>query len=166
MKHEKWKEYWLKNSEIWVVQVQVMPYRTLMYLSQPHTLTYPFQSMLNVLSGQPRVLTVIQSQLIPQWPWNCIVNPSQKGTKSYLSHVTIKAFFISVSIISLWFTLLSFTLYPIGFISLTQFWCYIELLMLCASFNYTISLKVTIISMSIIYLLHIPTLHLWSRVQS
>ena len=71
-----------------------------------------------------------------------------------------------MSIISLWFTLLSCTLQRILLISFTQFWSYIELLKLCTWFNYLISLKVTMIWVSISFWLHILTLHLWNRVEA
>ena len=56
-----------------------------------------------------------------------MVHPSQKIPKTHLPHMTIKAFPISISITSLWFTLLSFTLQHIWLTSLTQFGSYIEL---------------------------------------
>jgi len=63
--------------------------------------------------------------------------------------------------IMVYFTFIHFTTHLINFIK-----SHADLLKLCKSFNYLISIEVTMIRMSIIYWLHMPTLNLWNKVEA
>jgi len=89
MKYEKWAEYWLKNSEHWVMQVQVM-----LFLNQYVSLLalhhyYPFQSVSRMFiisihctqHYREPSSTLMSLKTI-------IINPSLKGLKTNLPFVT------------------------------------------------------------------------------
>jgi len=81
MKYKKWGEYWLKNSENWALQLKVMLFGTNMYLSWPHTYIIHCKVCQRCYQGNLVYFNVILNETTPQWPWNCIVNLSQKGAK-------------------------------------------------------------------------------------
>ena len=133
-----------------------MSFWTTMYLFWPHALITHVKVYQMCFSSQLTVLNAILNRAASQWSWNCIGNPSQKRSKIYLLHVTITTFPISISTILLWFTMLSFPLQHVWFISLTYFWSYIKLVKLCTTFNHSISIKVIMLWVNIIYWLYIP----------
>ena len=127
-----WKQWELGQ------EVQVMSFGTNMHLLWPHTLITQFKIYQMCLSSQSSVLNVIMNKVALLLALNLYSQLISSILEIHIQCVTIKVFSISISII-LWFTLLSFTLEHIWLVSFTQFWSYIELLKLCASFNCSIS---------------------------
>jgi len=162
MKYEKQKELWLRKSENWAKQVQVMPFWTNMYLFRPYTLinhfkvcqmccqanpVYPISSWTKLnLNGLEIILLIHlkkdQRPIFHMWP-----------SRSFLFNINY--------LIVVYLTSIHFTTYLIRFIDLVLklYW----VTHVCASFNYSIPLKVTMIWMSITYWLHTHTLYLWNR---
>jgi len=127
-----WKQWELGQ------EVQVMSFGANMHLLWPHTLITQFKIYQMCLSSQSSVLNVIMNKVALLLALNLYSQLISSILEIHIQCVTIKVFSISISII-LWFTLLSFTLEHIWLVSFTQFWSYIELLKLCASFNCSIS---------------------------
>jgi len=105
-----------------------MPFWTNMYISWPHT----FANDLKVYWIRQQANLVYSMSSWTKLPLNDL-----ETVLSCIFHMwPLRPISILMSIISLWFTLLSFTLQHTWLVLLTQFWSYIKLLKSCASFNY------------------------------
>ena len=95
MKYDKLGEHWLKNSENWATHMQVMPFLANTCLPWPLTLLSTPKYAKCII----RKTQCIQCYLklgSTQWFQTCMVNPSQRKPKTYLSHMTIKTSFIAL----------------------------------------------------------------------
>ena len=81
LKYEKWEVHGIKNSENWVIQVQVMPSWAHMCLFWPFTSIYRFKVYLISVSGQPSGFIDFLNQAILQWPWTEVLNRLRKNQK-------------------------------------------------------------------------------------
>jgi len=114
MQYEKWGVYWIKNSENWVTQVQVMSYWTLMCLPWPLTFIIHFKVYRMCIWGQHSGLSVILNQVMLHWLWTRLLNHLGKESKTYLFLVTLKANGFCLNVI--YFAFISITTHLVNFI--------------------------------------------------
>ena len=107
-------ECWFNYSENKPMQKQVMPLWTTMYLSLPHTFITHFTICQTRYQANPVHSMSSWTKLYVNDLEIVSFTHLRKGPKTYLPHVTIKTLSILFSILLLWSTLLSFTLYSFG----------------------------------------------------